>query len=561
MVKSPPPKMVLKVVFYGLSFLLFVGCALEVSPDPPELIEERLIYKPFASDHDDKFSLGDFDSPYLLQLADGMADFAIGNGSRVLLNGVAYGVVKTDYQGGTYLGIAGFSFSEYANFTKANAEANLQISLVLANRNAIVMGAISNSLVVSDPSAIYTWQDLQAMKHNLIGEYELRNDITFPDRGSEGLPMEGFEPVGDGNVDSFTGEVIGDPFTGSFAGGGHTIANLSIDRDDRDKVGIWGVVDGADSVIKDFVLDHGGIRGAEVIGGVVGALNNGMVNNVGVVSSQDRSISGSDFVGGLVGMNFFGGTANGYATGTVAGNDFIGGLVGQNEGIVTGYATGTVAGNNFIGGLVGLNNQGIVSGYTIGAVAGTRAAANVGGLVGLNGEGIVTGYATGAVFGVTNVGGLVGANVETETSFGTGAIVTGYATGAVTGVTNVGGLVGQNDGTGIVTGYATGSVTGNFRAGGLVGLDSEGTVTGYWDLGSTEQMNGFGINFVGTTFTGAGISSITNVTYDSTAGTYTDTKGTGAAGDDIVVFDNMAFTNSFVLPGVGSEWPILRATP
>ena len=119
-------------------------------------------------------------------------------------------------------------------------------------------------------------------------------------------------------------------------------------------------------------------------------------------------------------------------------------------------------------------------------------------------------------------------------------------------------MVGFNNASGIVTGYATGRVSGNGRIGGLVGQNG-GMVNGYWDIGSTGRMSGFGTN-PGSNFNGVGISSITNVVYASGAGTYTDNKGTAATtGDDVEVFNNMAFTNSFTLPGASETWPTLKA--
>ena len=135
-------------------------------------------------------------------------------------------------------------------------------------------------------------------------------------------------------------------FTGSFAGGGHTIANLFIDQPSRNFVGIWSRVINTNSVIENFVLDHAGIRGSTIVGSVVGRLENGMVSNVGVVSSQNRSVSGTHTIGGLVGATIVGKTVMGYVTGDVSGTiTTVGGLVGQNEGTtVIGYATGTVSG-------------------------------------------------------------------------------------------------------------------------------------------------------------------------------------------------------------------------
>ena len=437
---------------------VLAGCAVDgittITPPPPqpETIIQAVTYKPFADDHNNKFSLGDFDSPYLLRVPSGFTNFVASN-SSILLNDITNEVVKTDYQGGVYLGIAGFSFSDYTDFISTNAILTIQVNLVEANGTYTLSNeTIASALMVTKATNLYTWQDLQGMQHNLAGGYQLMNDITFPDKDSEGLPPEGFDPVGDDNA--------GNNFTGSFNGNEHTITNLSIERPTRNLVGIWGLVNDGNSVIKDFVLDHAGIRGDNSVGGVVGLLQSGMVSNVGVVSSQDRSVSGTGGrVGGLAGFNF--GTVNGYVTGVVSGNNEIGGLVGANSGTVAGYATGDVTGNFTVGGLVG-NNEG----------------------------GTVNGYATGRVSGNNN--------------------------------NNTGGLVGNN----------------------------AGTVNGYWDIASSMRNNSDG---------GVGISSITNVVYDSGAGTYTDDKGTADAMDDIAVFDNMAFTNSFTLPGASATWPTLNA--
>ena len=468
----------IKTLSYRMTILLaallvLAGCAVDETTSPSGSgsgIVERVTYKPFASEHDDKFSLGDFDSPYLLRVED--YSFAI-NDSSILLNDVSNRVTKTDYQGGTYLGIAGFSFSDYTNFIKTNDTLTIKVNLVEANGTYTLSNeTVMSGLVVTEATNLYTWQDLQGMKHNLAGGYQLMNSITFPNGGNEGLGAAGFEPVGNnirvGGVDNFTG---------SFAGNGHGITNLFIERPTRDHTGIWGYVNDTDSVIKDFVLDHAGIKGDERVGAVVGTLNNGMVSNVGVVSSRNRSVSGNSQVGGLIGLNR--GRVNAYVTGSVSGTMNVGGLVGSNvfDGTVMGYATGSVSGNTDVGGLVGRN------------------------------QATVEGYATGRV------------------------------SRAVSGSGNVGGLVGNNE-----------------------GFNATGMATGYWDIGSTGQMNGFGANNVNVTFTGVGISSITNVVYDSTADTYTDNRGTADDdSDDVEVFNNMAFTNSFTLPGRSREWPKLNS--
>ena len=272
---------------------VLAGCAVDETTSPNGSgsgIVERVTYKPFASEHDDKFSLGDFDSPYLL-LVEGYTNFVASN-SSILLNNITNGVFKTDYQGGTYLGIAGFSFNAYTSFLSTNDTLTIQVNLVEANGTYTLSNqTVMSGLVVTEATNIYTWQDLQGMKHNLAGDYVLMNRITFPTRGSKGLPPEGFEPVG----------VSDARFTGSFAGNDHRIVNLSIDRS-ISFVGIWGVVSNANSVIENFVLDHSGISGADSVGAVVGSLSMGVVSNVGVVSSRSSNVSGTDYVGGLVGI-------------------------------------------------------------------------------------------------------------------------------------------------------------------------------------------------------------------------------------------------------------------
>ena len=398
------------VIFLGV-LLTLTSCGADETASPSGLSIVGVTYKPFASGHRDKFSLGDFDSPYLVRLDD-YTKFVASN-SSILLNDASHEVTKTDYRGGVYVGIDNFSFSDYTSFISTNTEVNIKVNLVEANGTYTLSNeTIVDGLLVTGATNIYTWQDLQGMKHDLGGRYQLMNDVSFPDGGSEGLGVAGFEPVGDDSVGDGS-----DNFTGSFSGNNHTIVNLSIDRPMRDGVGIWGVVHDTNSVIKDFVLDHAGIEGLANVGAVVGGLTSGMVSNVAMVSRQNKSVSGTgNALGGLVGFN--GGTVAGYATGRVSGTgDNVGGLVGFNGGKVVGYAIGRVSGNDFVGGLVGFSSGAgaTVNGYATGAVSGMES--DLGGLVGYN-EGILRGYATGRVSGTgINLGGLVGRNLGTVNGY------------------------------------------------------------------------------------------------------------------------------------------------
>ena len=130
---------------------------------------------------------------------------------------------------------------------------------------------------------------------------------------------------------------------------------------------------------------------SEYVGGLVGE-NGGTINSS---YSTGSVTSNGDYVGGLVGFNT-GTVRSSYATGSVASaGNRVGGLVGYNShyeeettaNIFDSYATGSVSGSGWVGGLVGQNgyspgNGGAVTtSYAIGSVTGNR---SVGGLIGYN---------------------------------------------------------------------------------------------------------------------------------------------------------------------------------
>jgi hypothetical protein len=118
-----------------------------------------------------------------------------------------------------------------------------------------------------------------------------------------------------------------------------------------------------------------------------------------------------------VGDNYSGMITNCYSAGSISGNNYVGGLVGYHYyfGMITNcYSAGSVSGNNYVGGLVGYNSYcvAITNCYSAGSVSGNN---YVGGLVGYNGSNncksnIRNCYSTGSVTGSSFVGGLVGYN-------------------------------------------------------------------------------------------------------------------------------------------------------
>lgn len=124
--------------------------------------------------------------------------------------------------------------------------------------------------------------------------------------------------------------------------------------------------------------------------GLVGVLGSGgALQNLGVKASY---IKGSNFVGGVCGMNMMGNVINCYNTGNVTGGSEVGGVCGYNRGTVSNcYNSGSVTGTDiwFIGGVCGGNVFGNVTNcYNTGSVTGTGD--YVGGVCGNNDGDTVT---------------------------------------------------------------------------------------------------------------------------------------------------------------------------
>ena len=267
--------------------------------------------------------------------------------------------------------------------------------------------------------------------------YELTADLDF-DTNTSGSADAGDTYWNDGDGWAPVGDAF-KPFTATFDGDGHTASNLFIefvDSSDFYPAGLLGMIQ--DGVVRGVGLLDVDVTGGSYVGALVGFVNDGEVSD----SSVTGSVSGDDYVGGLVGRSgvFFyndeshSAITGSYSTAQVSGRDNVGGLVGLSTstgGITASFATGHVEGTETIGGLVGYSVGPITTSYATGHVKGAE---DVGGLVGDGRDNITASYATGHVEGGENVGGLVG--------YGGGTITASYATGLVWGDENVGGLVG-----------------------------------------------------------------------------------------------------------------------
>lgn len=335
-----------------------------------------------------------------------------------------------------------------------------------------------------DATEIQDWHDLDAVRDDLDGEYVLANDL---DENTAGYvehvsdPDGGWEPIGAYAPDA------GAAFTGQFDGQGNEIRALTIDRAGELGVGLFGGIERTAAISRVGLVGLA-VTGTGWVGGLVGSNEGGNV----VESTASGSVTSTDGfgpTGGLVGAVTAGGELReSSADVTVTSDETVGGLVGLIENaetkLVASTARGDVSGGGPAGGVVGNNNGGqVLESSASGAVTGDEM---TGGLAGTNSGHIRESAASGDVTADEMVGGLVGRN-----SFGT--VEDSLATGGATGEELVGGFAGWHGGR-IEQSWASGTVTGDEAVGGLAGYRADGAeLTGsYWDTDATGQDNAIG---------------------------------------------------------------------
>ena len=184
-------------------------------------------------------------------------------------------------------------------------------------------------------------------------------------------------------------------YKGTFDGGGHTIKGLTVTTNDQ-FVGLFGYLDKAGTV-KNVVMEGIQITSNHVLmsgntGGVVG-YSWGTIENCSV----SGSVSGTVYVGGVVGAQIGGSITGCSSSATVKGTVDVGGVAGQTNSSATltaCYATGNVTieinpAKNIAGGsLVGMNaGSSLLACYATGNVTSTGSSTgyvHIGGFLGDN---------------------------------------------------------------------------------------------------------------------------------------------------------------------------------
>ena len=195
------------------------------------------------------------------------------------------------------------------------------------------------------------------------------------------------------------GTSFSNKYTGTFDGGGHTIKGLTVTTNDQ-FVGLFGSI-GYAGTVKNVMMEDVQItsnRSSGFAGGVAG-YSDGTIENCSV----SGSVSGTVYVGGVVGAQIDGSITGCSSSATVKGMVDVGGVAGQTNSSATltaCYATGNV--------IIEIDPVKNISG---------------GGLVGFNGgNGVLACYATGNVTstgsstGNVHIFGLLGDNYTTVTA-------------------------------------------------------------------------------------------------------------------------------------------------
>ena len=187
-------------------------------------------------------------------------------------------------------------------------------------------------------------------------------------------------------------------YKGTFDGGGHTITGLTFTTNDE-FAGLFGWLNRAGTV-KNVVMEGVQITSNQIYGGSIGGVVGsgwGTIENCSV----SGSVSGTVYVGGVVGVQIGGSITGCSSSATVKGTVDVGGVAGEKWGSMTAcYATGNVT--------LEIDSPKNLSG---------------GGLVGFNGgSSVLACYATGNVTstgsstGNVHIGGFLGDNYTTVTA-------------------------------------------------------------------------------------------------------------------------------------------------
>ena len=324
-------------------------------------------------------------------IVDGNAPAPQLSGTNLSTGAVTYQYSTT--QNGTYTTTVPSDFGKYwvkatiAADGNCNAFTTAPVSFcILADANDLwnvrggANGTVGHPFIISNPSQL----DLLAKKVNgtdgytandFSGKYfELGADITY--NGT----TNNYTPIGTENAQE-------NVFGGHFDGKGHTVSGINVDTYAQWYKGLFGRI-GSTAEVKNVTLSDATITGYQYIGGIVGYNNGGTVENCHVLSTVTvlGTKASAVYHGGIVGSN--GGTVRGCTSAATVSYQsstynmgYYGGIVGYNNGTIQSCLVygGSVSGTYRVGVVVGYNSGTLTNNHYSGVMLnGSEAFLNAG---------------------------------------------------------------------------------------------------------------------------------------------------------------------------------------
>jgi len=287
---------------------------------------------------------------------------------------------------------------------------NLLFSYAAPDKNEEATEDSENTLTISSVEDFLLFSEncrLDSFSKDLI--VSLESDIDLTNTSFDSIPI----------------------FYGTFDGNNHRIKGFTITSDGSTK-GLFRYIESTATVknlIVEGTLSPDGSRSN--IGGIAGK-NSGHIKNC----SFSGTVTGADYIGGLVGTNDINGIIeNCKAYGTIHGDHFVGGLSGANYGVIRNCANLTKLNTT-----VKENNVDI-SDITLDSLTSSESvvtATDIGGIAGSN-SGVIRNCENHGKIGYQHIGYNIGGISGSSIGYITGC--TNYST--ILGRKEVGGIVGQ----------------------------------------------------------------------------------------------------------------------
>lgn len=201
----------------------------------------------------------------------------------------------------------------------------------------------------SDPYLIYSATQLYQMD-NFLNQpgvvFKLMTDIDLSDFIAENFNDEGWTPIGSSSSNSFQGK---------FLGNNHKITSLTINKPNKDYIGLFGYVSNA--TISDLKLECQNILGQSYVGCLVGQSEESTIRGISVTNTEIHA--SSSYLGGIIGYANKTSLNNSSYVGKVIGAEKVGGVVGTffDETISNIKSTANVEATSVVGGLIGIGRK------------------------------------------------------------------------------------------------------------------------------------------------------------------------------------------------------------